>query len=135
MRRGPQGEFIAGLEAVAETARGFTINIPISKLILMSQNLSKSCKEMLASVRKPTRFTISWSRLPRSGTATRGKRSTPENLVRIPTFKHREITAWYMKGNDDYGGLSPREYLRDKDWNMRRRVGLDALIRFGVLKP
>ena len=36
----------------------------------------------------------------------------PENLVRIPTFKHWEITGWYMKKNFDYDGLSPRDYLR-----------------------
>lgn len=59
----------------------------------------------------------------------------PENLVRIPALKHREITGWYQKENPDFGGVSPREYLRDKDWNERRRVGLDALIKYGVLKP
>jgi hypothetical protein len=51
-------------------------------------------------------------------------------------LKHWEITGWDMRGhNDAYGGLSPREYLRGEDWDERRRVGLDALIRFGVLKP
>jgi hypothetical protein len=58
----------------------------------------------------------------------------PENLVRIPRFKHWEITGWYMTGNEDYGGLSPRDYLRGKDWDERTRVGLRALIRHGVLK-
>jgi hypothetical protein len=36
--------------------------------------------------------------------------------------------------NPDYGDLSPREYLRGKDWDERRRVGLDALAKVGVLK-
>ena len=58
----------------------------------------------------------------------------PENLVRVPALKHREITGWYMTKNADYGGVSPREYLRDKDWNERTRVGLDALTKYGVLK-
>ena len=59
----------------------------------------------------------------------------PENLVRVPTLKHWEITGWYMTGNEDYGGLSPRAYLRGKNWEERRRVGLRALIRHGVLTP
>jgi hypothetical protein len=61
--------------------------------------------------------------------------NAPENLVRIPRFKHWEITGWYMTGNEDYGGLSPRDYLRGKDWDERTRVGLRVLIRHGVLKP
>jgi hypothetical protein len=59
----------------------------------------------------------------------------PENLVRIPRFKHWEITGWYMTKNDAYKGLSPRDYLRGKAWADRIRVGLDALILHGVLKP
>ncbi|MFC0241262.1 hypothetical protein [Rhodopseudomonas telluris] len=59
----------------------------------------------------------------------------PSNLVSIPRLKHWQITGWYMTENEDFGGLSPREYLADKDWNERRRVGLHALRRFGVLKP
>lgn len=59
----------------------------------------------------------------------------PENLVRIPTLKHWQITGWYMTPNDDFGGLSPREYLHGKNWSERLRVGRQALIRYGVLKP
>jgi hypothetical protein len=59
----------------------------------------------------------------------------PDNLVRIPRLKHWEITGWFMHGNDKYGGLSPRAYLRGKSWNERRKVGLDALIEAGVLTP
>jgi hypothetical protein len=59
----------------------------------------------------------------------------PENLVRIPRFKHWEINGWYGRPNKDYGGRSPREYLRGRDWNERVRVGLHALIQHEVLKP
>jgi hypothetical protein len=59
----------------------------------------------------------------------------PGNLVRIPTFKHWQITGWYMRRDDRFQGLSPREYLRDKDWAERMRVGREALIEFKVLKP
>lgn len=58
-----------------------------------------------------------------------------DNVVRIPTLKHWEITAWYQTRSDQFGGLSPREYLRGKSWEERRRVGLEALVRHGVLKP
>jgi hypothetical protein len=59
----------------------------------------------------------------------------PDNLVRIPRFKHWEITGWYMTKNEDYEWRRPRDYLRGKDWAERTGVGLEALIRHGVLKP
>lgn len=58
-----------------------------------------------------------------------------DNLVLIPTLKHREITGWFQSRNKEFGGLSPREYLRGKSWDERRQVGLDALIDVGALKP
>jgi hypothetical protein len=58
-----------------------------------------------------------------------------DNLVRIPAMKHREITGWYQTRNEDFGYLSPRDYLKGKSWEERRRVGLSALMRFGVLEP
>jgi hypothetical protein len=59
----------------------------------------------------------------------------PDNLVRIPTRKHREITGWYQTKNKDTQGLPPREYLRGKSWDERRKMGLDVLIMHGVLEP
>ena len=58
-----------------------------------------------------------------------------ENVVRIPTLKHWQITGWFMKGNEDFDGLSPRNYLRGKDWETRMQMGLKALIDQGALKP
>jgi hypothetical protein len=59
----------------------------------------------------------------------------PENLVRIPTWKHWAINSWYQTKNKAYGEMSPRDYLRGKSWDERLRVGHSALIKFGVLKP
>jgi len=59
----------------------------------------------------------------------------PDNLVRIPRYKHQDITAWYAKINPDYENLSPRDYLSDKSMTRHREVGLFALRLFGVLKP
>lgn len=66
---------------------------------------------------------------------SRAQIDSPENLVRIPRIIHRDISAWYSTGNPDYGGNSPRDYLRGKTWEERRSVGLQALRLFGVLKP
>ena len=59
----------------------------------------------------------------------------PENLVRIPRLKHWMITGWYMIPNEDYGWMPPRQYLRGKAWEERVRVGHEALMEAGVLKP
>jgi hypothetical protein len=58
-----------------------------------------------------------------------------ENLVSVPRFKHQEISDWYSTTNENFDNLTPREYLRDKDWNTRTAVGLGALKDVGVLKP
>lgn len=59
-----------------------------------------------------------------------------ENLVAVPRLKHQEISAWYSRINNDepFNGLTPRDYLRGKSWAQRRKIGLEALIEFGVLK-
>jgi hypothetical protein len=59
----------------------------------------------------------------------------PENRVRIPRYKHWEINSWYGRPNKNFGGQSPREYLRGKDWDERMKIGFEALTRYGVLKP
>jgi len=59
----------------------------------------------------------------------------PDNLIRIPTLKHWQINGWYGTPNDEFSGLSPRNYLRGKSWGERMRVGEEALILFGVLQP
>jgi hypothetical protein len=66
---------------------------------------------------------------------TQSQIDDPENVVKIPRVTHYQITGWYMTGNSNLGGLSPRQYLNDKSWEERRQVGLDALVKFKVLKP
>ncbi|MGH6737333.1 MAG: hypothetical protein ACRECX_14845 [Methyloceanibacter sp.] len=58
-----------------------------------------------------------------------------ENLVRIPIFKHHQITGFFERENRAYGKKSLREGLKDQDWETRYQEGIDALIQFGVLKP
>ena len=58
-----------------------------------------------------------------------------ENRVLIPRIRHWEVSGWFMTPNEDFGGLSPREYLRGKEWAEKVRVGRVALIKVGVMKP
>lgn len=66
-----------------------------------------------------------------------------DNLVRISRLKHWQITTWYQTPNSYFKDpnnpnakdISPRDYLRGKSWNERRKIGLQTLMDFGVLKP
>ena len=51
--------------------------------------------------------------------------------------KGRILIVSYTEHNDakPFNGLSPREYLRGKDWSERYRIGLKVLSDHGVLKP
>ena len=64
-----------------------------------------------------------------------GMIDAPENLVRIPRWKHWELNAWYETKNEITGLKTPREYLREQSWEERHRVGIIGLIEIGVLKP
>lgn len=61
--------------------------------------------------------------------------NAPENLVSVPVFKHHLITGRFAKKSKEFGGMSPRNYLRGKSWEERTRIGLEALIDKGVLHP
>jgi hypothetical protein len=58
----------------------------------------------------------------------------PENKVLIPRFQHWRVTGWFAQKNEEFSGMSPREYLQGKTWDERRRAGLKGLANFGVLK-
>jgi hypothetical protein len=66
---------------------------------------------------------------------SRSKIDGSDNLVRIPRIKHWEINSWYATKNKDFGGVSPRDYLRGKSWEEKDAIGRKALIDAGVLKP
>ncbi|ODS02534.1 hypothetical protein AUC71_14695 [Methyloceanibacter marginalis] len=57
-----------------------------------------------------------------------------DNLVRIPIVRHEEITGWFNTRNPRFGGRKPREYLRGRTWEERRKLGIEALMKFEVLK-
>ncbi|WP_223999211.1 hypothetical protein [Aureimonas sp. SA4125] len=59
---------------------------------------------------------------------------SPENLVRIPKFKHHEITAWYNSLNENFGFITPRQYFWGASWQERYEVGLQRLRDRRVLK-
>lgn len=58
-----------------------------------------------------------------------------DNKVLVPRYRHWEITTWYATKNEEFGGLTPREYLRGKSWEERYQMGLKVMIDKGVLKP
>jgi hypothetical protein len=60
--------------------------------------------------------------------------SAPENLVRIPRWKHWDLNKWYESENEEFERMTPRNYLRGKSWEERDRVGLKGLLAIGVLK-
>jgi hypothetical protein len=66
---------------------------------------------------------------------SRDKIDGRDNLVRVPTLKHWEITGWYARKDEEFGMKSPREYLRGKSWDEKMAMGKRALIDHGVLKP
>ena len=41
-----------------------------------------------------------------------------DSRLSIPTLKHWEINAWYSTPNEDFNGLSPRDYLRGKSLSL-----------------
>lgn len=57
-----------------------------------------------------------------------------DNLVRIPTLKHWQLNSWYETENQDFSDMTPRQYLKGKSWDERRRVGLNGLRAVGVLQ-
>lgn len=57
------------------------------------------------------------------------------NLMLVPTLRHWDVTGWYMTRNSEFGGLTPRQFLSDKDWNTRQAVDNRALRLYGILKP
>jgi hypothetical protein len=61
--------------------------------------------------------------------------NAPENLVRIPRWKHWTLNSWYETPNEDTDRMTPRNYLRGKGLEERDRVGLKGLVAVGVLKP
>lgn len=69
----------------------------------------------------------------------RDKIYSADNVVRISTLKHWELTGWYRKPNPDFldaegNPMAPRDYLVGKDYDERRRVGLIGLRVVGGLK-
>jgi hypothetical protein len=110
-----------------------------SPLVQAYNDAPKSLKELQDAVSTPTlgydiHHVVEQTQAERGG-FTREQIDSSENLVRIPTMKHWEINAWYQTENQDFGRLTPREYLSGRSWDVRRAVGLEALRIHEVLSP
>ena len=132
---GPEGEYLTFLEAGAETASWLYDKLPYISAYLDGP---KSLEDLQRDVRKPEKGYEVHHIVEQTPAAREGHAQEdidgPDNLVRIPTLKHWEITGWYMTKNKLFDGLSPREYIRGKRWDEKRKVGLDALRKFKVLR-
>jgi hypothetical protein len=71
---------------------------------------------------------------PNEGKFSEEQLEGSENVVRIPYYKHRDISDFYSTKNKDLGGLTPREYLRGKSFEEQRQFGIETLKRFKVIK-
>lgn len=108
--------------------------------VVTSLDPPRSMKELEDAVGMPRRGTeLHHHKMEQHVSKQRGipqsEIDAPGNRVRIPTFKHYDITAWYQRPNDGLGGLTPRQYLADKPAEEHARIGREALILFEVLKP
>jgi len=59
-----------------------------------------------------------------------------DNLARIPVLKHIDLTADYARIREQPDGTirSLRDYLQDKNFDVRRSVGLNMMKQYGILK-
>jgi hypothetical protein len=132
---GPEGEYLTLLEAAAETAGWLYDKLPYIRAYLDGP---RSLEELQRDVGKPEKGYEVHHIVEQTPAAREGHSQEdidgPDNLVRVPTLKHWEITGWYMTRNRDYNYLSPRAFLQGKSWQMRRKVGIEALTDAGVLK-
>ena len=128
---GPEGEFVVALEAAAETATWLYDKIPLIKAY---RDGPKSLEELQGDVGKPGKgydvHHIVEQTPARDHEIPDALIDGPDNLVLIPRLKHWEITGWFMTKDRDFDYRPPREYLKGESWEERRRVGIDALIRF-----
>lgn len=58
----------------------------------------------------------------------------PDNLVRIPKFRHWDLTSKIMRRDKALGLVSLRDHLRGRDWDERFERGLQLLRDARVLK-
>ncbi len=64
----------------------------------------------------------------------RSRIDAPDNLVLVPRIRHYLINGWFGRPNEDFGGLSPRDFLRGRSWEERHRIGVLALRLHGVME-
>ena len=124
---GPIGKLIEGAEWLRER----------SPLIEAYSDPPKTLDELQQAASQPgfgydIRHIV---RQDQDGHFSREAIDSPENKVRIPRLKHWEINGWYQTKNPEFGGESPQDYSDGRNWDVQRAVGLEALRKFGVLKP
>lgn len=71
---------------------------------------------------------------PNAGVFSTEQLESPQNVVRIPYYRHRDISDYYSTKQDELGDQTPRDYLRGKSFKEQYEFGLGVLRKFEVIK-
>jgi hypothetical protein len=71
---------------------------------------------------------------PNEGKIPEEKLQGRDNIVSIPYYIHRDISDWYSTPNKDYGGKTPRDFIKGKSFDEQYQFGLEAMRRLGAIK-
>jgi hypothetical protein len=57
-----------------------------------------------------------------------------DNIIKLPAMVHEAITAEYTTPRDDLGGMTLREYLRGKPYEVQYEEGIKVLRNLSIIK-
>jgi hypothetical protein len=57
-----------------------------------------------------------------------------DNIIKLPTIVHEAITAEYTTPQDEYGGMTLREYLRGKPYEVQYEEGIKVLRKLSIIQ-
>jgi hypothetical protein len=108
--------------------------------IIAAQDPPRSLDELIEAAQEPGRRRFGYDdhhiieQGPQNEDVLREIINAPYNIARIPRYKHWQINKYYGEPQEESGGLTPREYLKNKSVQERYAFGLGVLRKFGVLK-
>ena len=76
---------------------------------------------------------VEQSQIKKSGFSPEEIHNT-NNVTRIETSVHREVSRYYSTKQGDLGGLTPRDYLRGRSYEFQFDFGKDILNRFHTVR-
>lgn len=138
LRDAQQSGDAAAFQKIAEAAQKASYLSREYPKIMSDLDPPKSYEELKAASDEPSRPGYHDHHIVEQGSQNSdvdpSRLQNDDNIVRIPEYKHIEINRYYQTPNDDFGGLTPREYLKGKSYQEKLDCGLDVLRKFGVMK-